>query len=453
RDAILAVIDDQCGARTLTAADDLLARRPPRLAPPRDGPVMQGTDPVAGVVSAVLALDGGVLPIQGPPGTGKTYVAARAILALVRQGKRVAVAASSHEAIGNVLLGCIDALEAGDADIALEDVELARKVSDGPPELAPPYDRIAQTIANGDPVLSSADVVGGTAWLFARDGFAGAFDTLFVDEAGQMSLANLVAMARCARNIVLIGDPRQLPQVIQGAHPPPADRSALEWLLGDAATVPADRGIFLPVSRRMHPDICRFVSAQVYEGRLESHPDTARQRVDGAGALPPHGAHLVFVEHAGRAQEAPEEVAAIAATIGRLLGAQVTGRDGVRRPLRLSDIIVVAPYNAQVNALIEGLPPGAQVGTVDKFQGKEAAVCLVSMTSSSAEDAPRGLDFLFSLNRVNVAVSRAKALCLVFASPRLLEARCATVEDMRLVNTLCALAEHAPPLTWRGDWA
>jgi predicted RecB family nuclease len=254
------------------------------------------------------------------------------------------------------------------------------------------------------------------------------------------------------RGAIIASDPRQLPQVIQGAHPPPADRSALEWLLGDAATVPADRGIFLPVSRRMHPDLCGFVSAQVYEGRLDSHPDTARQRIDGAGALPPHGAHLVFVEHAGRAQEAPEEVAAIAATIDRLLGAQVTGRDGVRRPLRLRDVIVVAPYNAQVNALIDALPPGAQVGTVDKFQGKEAAVCLVSMTSSSAEDTPRGLDFLFSLNRINVAVSRAKALCLVFASPRLLEARCATIEDMRLVNTLCALAEHAPPLTWRGNW-
>lgn len=449
--SVRAMIADQCGARAHRALDDLLSRSAPRLSPPRAGPVMRGDDPVAGTVAAVRALDASVLAVQGPPGTGKTYVAARAILALVREGRRVGIAANSHEAIGNVLMGCIDALEADDADIAIENVELAQKVSGVPDPLAPPYARIERVADNGHAALRTAQVVGGTAWLFARPEFEDAFDTLFVDEAGQVGLANLVAMARAARNLVLIGDPRQLPQVIQGAHPPPANLSCLDWLPGEDATVPADRGIFLATSRRMHPDVCAFVSEQVYEGRLDSHPDTERQRIAGAGALPETGAHFAPVAHEGNAQEAPEEIAAIRATIERLLGATLTERDGTARPLALADIIVVAPYNAQVNALIEALPEGTRVGTVDRFQGREAAVCLVSMTSSSAEDMPRGLDFLFSLNRLNVAVSRAKTLALVFASPRLLDAPCATLEDMHRVNAFCALAERST-IEWSGAW-
>jgi superfamily I DNA and/or RNA helicase len=263
-------------------------------------------------------------------------------------------------------------------------------------------------------------------------------DWLFVDEAGQVGLANMVAMARAARNIVLVGDPRQLPQVIQGAHPNPANLSCLDWMLGDHATVPPNRGIFLPVSRRMHPEVCRFISGQVYEGRLTSHPDTLNQAVTGT-VFPPAGAFWVPVPHEGNAQIAPEEVAAIQAAVRELLTGAWTQNDGTKRPMRQSDIIVVAPYNAQVNALRDALPEGIRVGTVDKFQGQEAPVCLVSMTASSAEETPRGMDFLFSLNRINVAVSRAKGLALVFGAPRLREAKCETVEQMRLVNTLCAL--------------
>jgi len=261
-----------------------------------------------------------------------------------------------------------------------------------------------------------------------------------VDEAGQVGLANMVAMARCARNIVLVGDPRQLPQVIQGAHPEPANLSCLEWMLGDYATIPPERGIFLPVSRRMHPDVCAFISRQFYEGRLVSQPATALQAVRGTGC-PEAGAFWVPVAHQGNAQTSAEEVAAIQATIQDLLSGIWTDKDGVTRALRPSDIIVVAPYNAQVNALQDALPDEIRVGTVDKFQGQEAPICLVSMTASSVEETPRGMDFLFSLNRINVAVSRAKGLALVFGAPRLREAKSETVEQMRLVNTLCALPE------------
>lgn len=424
------VIADQCGSRAYRAVDDLLSRTAPRLTTGTLEPV---TDPVAGTIAAVGAMDETVLPIQGPPGTGKTYVTARAILSLVRQGARVGVTSNSHEAIRNVLMGCLAALEDVDLPITLDLVHKTSGDEDSYPDDCP----VRRTTDNAE-AAGGRQVVGATAWFFSRDENVQAFDWLFVDEAGQVGLANMVAMGRAARNIVLVGDPRQLPQVIQGAHPEPANLSCLDWMLGDHATVPPDRGIFLPVSRRMHPDVCRFISDQVYEGRLTSYPDTARQVVAGT-AFPPAGAFWVSVPHEGNAQIAPEEVAAIQAAVHQLLTGTWTEKDGTTRSMRQSDIIVVAPYNAQVNGLRDALPDGIRVGTVDKFPGQEAPVCLVSMTASSAEETPRGMDFLFSLNRINVAVSRAKGLALVFGAPRLREAKCETVEQMRLVNTLCAL--------------
>ena len=432
------VIADQLGARAYRAVDDLLSARPPRLTGP-DGDIIGDVDPVAGACDAVARMDETVLPIQGPPGTGKTYVTARAILSLVRNGYRVGVSSNSHEAIRNVLMGCVSALE--DQDLPIE-FELVHKVStdeDGYPDDSPVH-----RTRNNDEAAGGGHVVGGTAWFFARDENIQAFDWLFVDEAGQVGLANMVAMGRAARNIVLVGDPRQLPQVIQGAHPEPANLSCLEWMLGDHATIPPARGIFLPVSRRMHPEVCRFISEQVYEGRLTSHADTARQGVSGT-QFPEAGAFWVPVTHEGNAQISTEEVSAIQAAAADLLQGEWTEKDGTCRALRETDIIVVAPYNAQVNALRDALPPGIRVGTVDKFQGQEAPVCLVSMTASSAEETPRGMDFLFSLNRINVAASRAKGLALVFGAPRLREAKCETVEQMKLVNTLCALPEIGEP--------
>ncbi|SEO90563.1 uncharacterized protein SAMN04490248_115113 [Salinihabitans flavidus] len=436
--ALRDVIADQCGPRRFTAIDDLLSRAAPRLTTGTKPDLLNGADPVAGTIAAVGAMDGTVLPIQGPPGTGKTYVTARAILSLVRKGHRVGVASNSHEAIRNVLMGCLLALEDDDPDITLENAELAHKVSgedDGYPE---GFTGITRATSNDDPALTGAHVVGGTAFFFSRPEFEQTLDWLFVDEAGQVGLANMAAMGRAARNIVLVGDPRQLPQVIQGAHPHPANLSCLDWMLGDHATVPPDRGIFLQTTHRMHPDVCHFISEQVYEGRLDSHPDTARQKVSDT-PWPEAGAFWVPGVHEGNAQVALEEVAAIRTAIDQLLDGAWSEKDGKVRPMRESDIIVVAPYNAQVNALREALPERIRVGTVDKFQGQEAPICLVSMTASSAEETPRGMDFLFSLNRINVAVSRAKGLALVFGAPRLREAKCENVEQVRLVNTLCAL--------------
>lgn len=432
--ALRDVIADQCGPRAWRAVDDLLSRAAPRLS---TGPLKPVADPVSGTIAAVGAMDETVLPIQGPPGTGKTYVTARAILSLVRKGARVGVTSNSHEAIRNVLMGCLSALEDDDLPITLDLVHKTGGDDDGYPDDC----RVRRTTSN-DEAAGGQHVVGATAWFFSRDENVQAFDWLFVDEAGQVGLANMVAMGRAARNIVLVGDPRQLPQVIQGAHPEPANLSCLDWMLGDHATVPPDRGIFLPVSRRMHPEVCRYISDQVYEGRLNSHPDTALQAVRGT-RFPEAGAFWVPVPHVGNAQIAAEEVEVIRAAVADLLKGTWTDRDGTTRPMRASDIIVVAPYNAQVNALRDALPDAIRVGTVDKFQGQEAPVCLVSMTASSAEETSRGMEFLFSLNRINVAVSRAKGLALVFGATRLREAKCETVEQMRLINTLCAVTELA----------
>lgn len=436
--ALRGVIADQCGQRRFTAVDDLLSQAAPRLTTGPSSDLLNGADPVLGTISVVAAMDGTVLPIQGPPGTGKTYVTARAIVSLIGAGYRVGVTSNSHEAIRNVLMNCLSAIEDDDSKGRLGNAVLAHKVSGGDDGYADGFIGITRTTSNDDPVLSQANVIGGTAFFFSRPDLEQAFDWLFVDEAGQVGLANMVAMGRAARNIVLVGDPRQLPQVIQGAHPNPANRSCLEWLLGDRATIPPDRGIFLPISRRMHPAVCRFISEQVYEGRLSSHPDTSRQRFTGT-SFPEAGAFWVPIRHESNSQTAPEEVEEIATATEKLLLGEWRDKDGMTRQMQEADIIVVAPYNAQVNALRERLPAGIRVGTVDKFQGQEAPVCLVSMTASSAEDTSRGVEFLLSINRINVAVSRAKGLALVFGSPRLRMTKCETIEQMRLVNALCAL--------------
>jgi uncharacterized protein len=269
------------------------------------------------------------------------------------------------------------------------------------------------------------------------------FDYLVIDEAGQVSLADAIAMSPCARNLVLLGDPQQLPHVTQGIHPGGAGASVLEHLLEDHATVPPDRGLFLDETWRMHEDVCLFISHLAYDRRLRSQADCSRQRIDSVG-LSGTGLRYVPVEHRGNSQQSPEEVDVIAGEVRRLLETGIfTDRTGARRELTPADILVVAPYNMQVRELLTALPAGVEAGTVDKFQGREAPVVFFSMTTSSGEEIPRGLEFLFSRNRLNVAISRAKALAVLVCSPRLLETRCRTVEQMRLVNGLCQFVEHS----------
>ena len=323
--ALRDVIADQCGPRRYRAVDDLLAGRAPRLVD-GNGDILNGADAVAGTTSAVHRMDETVLPIQGPPGTGKTYVTARAILSLVRAGHRVGVTSNSHEAIRNVLMECVSALEAEERGTAPDLVHKVSGDDDGYPADCP----VRRTTAN-DEAASGRHIVGGTAFFFTRDENVQQFDWLFVDEAGQVALANMAAMGRAARNIVLVGDPRQLPQVIQGAHPSPANQSCLEWMLGEHATVPPDRGIFLATTRRMHPKVCRFISDQVYEGRLTDDPDTERQAVTGT-RFPEAGAYWVPVAHEGNAQVSAEEVQAVRAAAEELMRGRWSDKQGSDPP-------------------------------------------------------------------------------------------------------------------------
>jgi len=287
------------------------------------------------------------------------------------------------------------------------------------------------------------DVVGGTAWLWARPELAAALDYLFIDEAGQMSLANVLAVSGSAANLVLLGDPQQLAQPSKGAHPEGSDASALGHILGAAATLPRGHGIFLATTWRMHPDVCRFISLASYEGRLESAPHCADQRVDAPGIASGTGLRYLAADHWGNRTSSPEEVDLVGRLVADLLRGTWTDRDRRLRPLTLDDIRVVAPFNAQVARVRAVLGPAARIGTVDKFQGQEAPVVIYTMATSTPEDLPRNMEFLYSLNRLNVAVSRAQGLAIVVCNPELLRVRARSPQQMRLANALCLLVEQA----------
>ena len=382
-----------------------------------------------------LGLDESYLFVQGPPGSGKTWTGARLVVHLLVQGKRVGIAAQSHKAIHNLL----DEIEKVAIDEGVQFRGL-KKSSAGNEEseykgLFISNEPKASRVAGASRRVT---LIAGTAWLFAREDFDQTLDYLVIDEAGQVSLADALAMGTSARNVILLGDPLQLAQVSQGVHPEGTGLSVLEHLLGDDATIPEERGLFLESSFRMHPDVCGFISEIVYTGRLYSD-DSAARRSTAFGT----GIRFLPVEHEGNRSASDEEVARIKFEIESMLGASFTDKDGSSRPLRAEDFMIVAPYNAQVRRLRLSLPAGVRVGTVDKFQGQEAPVVFFSMATSSGEDVPRDIGFLFSRNRLNVAISRAQCIAILVCSPRLLEARCHSIEDMALVNALCRLVEYA----------
>jgi superfamily I DNA and/or RNA helicase len=242
----------------------------------------------------------------------------------------------------------------------------------------------------------------------------------------------------------LLGDPQQLEQPLKGTHPDGAAASALEHLLAGAKTIPPNQGLFLSQTWRLHPSICSFTSELFYEDRLESRPGLEQQRIKGHPWLGEHGLWFVPVEHEGNQNISPEEVGQVAGIVQSLLqpGVVWTSKDGASRPLKLDDILIVSPYNTQMSGIADRIT-GARVGTVDKFQGQEAPVVIYSLTTSSPEDAPRGMEFLYSLNRFNVATSRARALCILVGNPRLFEPECRSPRQMQLANALCRYWEMA----------
>jgi uncharacterized protein len=386
---------------------------------PFDRPVQ--TTALDEMVELLLSLDGRHLVIQGPPGSGKTWTSGRLIGRLIAAGKTVGVASTSHRAIHKLLAE----VEASAAELGF-DFRGLKKASDGNPESQYDGEQIENVFRNEG--CENANVLGGTAWLFSDPDLDRILDYLFIDEAGQVSLADAVAMSTCARNVVLVGDPQQLAQVLQGSHPNGTGASVLEFLLAGEPTVPKDRGLFLDRTFRLHPEVCAYISEEFYEGRLHPDPVTST-RTTPLGT----GLRWIPVEHEGCRQESLAEAGAVCAEIERLTGTGVVA----------GEIKVVAAYNAQVALLRSKLPAGVEVGTVDKFQGQEAKVVFYSMASSSGEDVPRGLDFLLSRNRFNVAISRARCLAYLVCSPRLLEVDCKTLPHMRLANALCRFVELA----------
>ena len=384
-----------------------------------------------------------VLAIQGPPGAGKTYGGARMICELIQRGKKVGVTAVSHKVIRNLLDEVLRAAE----EAGIKSLVCAQKVNELSDEGSLPAG--LTEIKENDKALAKlqaghANVLGGTAWLWSREDFFQTVDVLFIDEAGQMSLANVLAVAQAAKSLVLIGDPQQLEQPLRGSHPEGAEASALEHLLAGARTIPEDKGLFLEKTWRLHPKICDFTSEVFYDSRLEPREGLSNQRIEGHPELGNAGLWFVPVNHEGNQNSSPEEVERIGAIVGELLQPDVKWVDDKERsrPLQLEDILIVAPYNAQVSDLLNRIR-NARVGTVDKFQGQQAPAVIYSLTTSSPEEAPRGMEFLYSLNRLNVATSRARAMVILVGSPRLLEPECGSPRQMQLANALCRYVELA----------
>ncbi|WP_235947104.1 TM0106 family RecB-like putative nuclease [Candidatus Frankia alpina] len=452
------------------SATDLLRREPPRLVGRRGGlpaPAERGDDQVAAVLAAVSALDGSYLAVQGPPGAGKTYLAGRLIQHLIAQGKSVGICSTSHKAIENAMLaatgqppapvahagpddpGGTDNVEGGDGAPPWRPMVAAAKKqrSGAPADPAhhPPWDtpRDLRALSAWRQAHPDGHLVGDTACAFANPALAAVpFDVLIVDEAGQFALADTLAVAGAAHNLVLLGDPQQLPQVVTGIHPEGADASALSHLLGDAEVIPPELGYFLDRTRRLHPAVCAPVSALAYRGLLRSHPIAATRAVVDV----PAGLYLHDVVHHDNGTCSEEEVSAASAIVRHLMGRVIIDGAG-SRPLAGSDVLVVAPYNRQVREIEHALEVagliGVRVGTVDRFQGQEAAVVITSLTTSSAAESPRGLDFLLSRNRLNVALSRAQVAAVLVMSPALLDSSPRSVAELHLLAGLAWLRAMA----------
>jgi predicted RecB family nuclease len=397
------------------------------------------------VSSVVGNLDRGALFVQGPPGSGKTTAGAHAIVDLLQAGKRIGVVAQSHKAVHNLLRKVEETSR--DRGFRFHGCHKESATTEGSRYEALADWAMIESLDDISAMTSElCSLAAGTTYAWADESLAREFDYIFIDEAGQVSIADALIASIAGKNVVLLGDPLQLPQVTKGTHPAGTDLSILEHLLGGDRTIPPDRGVFLDTTYRLHPALSRFISENVYESRLHNAPSTERNAIDAEGFA---GAGLLFVpiEHDGNGRKSDEEAAWIAGAVGRLLRGSVTAGGGPVRPMTADDILIVAPYNLQririKELLVAAGHDGVRVGTVDKFQGQEAAVVIYSMATSSAQTLPRDAAFLFDKNRFNVAISRAQCASIIVCSPRLLETPCKTPEQMALVNLLCAYQEAA----------
>ncbi len=432
------------GELAQTAIVDFLGKSIPRINAHNPGqPIAPSHDPkqrLNEIIQAVINLNNSYLTIQGPPGAGKTYTGKHLIAELIKRGKRVGISSNSHKAINNLLISTAQYCHkegitgyfacASNTDPAIEDLKIS-------------------VLENKDIAgfLQTGCVVGTTAWGFSRDDLENAFDYLFIDEAGQVSVANLIAMSQSTSNIILMGDQMQLGQPSQGSHPEDSGLSILDYLLHSTPTIPDSMGVFLGTTYRMHAAVNHFISEAIYEGKLETAPENNEQLI-----TVPAGYHGVLnkeagiitvpVMHEGNTQASDEEIEQIVVLAHELLGRTFNAKNGQQRMIDWKDILFVAPYNYQVNKLKAALGDQARVGSVDKFQGQEAPVVFLSMCASSANESPRGLNFLFDKNRINVAVSRAQCMAIVVYSPALLDSIPNNVDQITMMNLFCQLVKE-----------
>ncbi|MEN2738156.1 TM0106 family RecB-like putative nuclease [Microbacterium sp. X-17] len=412
-------------------ATDVLRRTPPRTV--TAGLVPSRGDDVAAIARSIRDLDRSYLAVQGPPGTGKTYVGSHVVARLVREhGYKVGVVAQSHATIEHMLARIVE------AGVPREQVAKAPKDA----EAEHPFTVIAKNgVAEFTAAHPEGFVFGGTAWDFSHAGRVprGSLDLLVIDEAGQFSLASTIAVSVAASRLLLLGDPQQLPQVSQGTHPEPVDTSALGWVMDGAAVIPSEYGYFLEHTWRMHPLVAAPVSVLSYDGRLSAHARAAERSVDGVEP----GLHPVPLRHHGNATTSFEEAEHVVALVRGLVGRSFHDVDESERALTEADVIVVTPYNAQQVVVEEALADaglgGIRVGTVDRFQGQEAVVSIVSLAASSGRDAPRGLEFLLLQNRLNVAISRAQVAAYLLYSPGLLDDLPRTPEGVTRLSAFARL--------------
>lgn len=406
-------------------AMDLLLRRTPRLKTLRELPNPSSDDYLTAITEAAVDLDSSVLAIQGPPGSGKTYLGSRVIAELVARGKKIGVVANSHSAVENLLQACLDA--------GIDECHIAKRKQQGDKEV-----KLWQTPSTNQALANwrsgkEGHVVGGTSWVFcANDLKLEQFDYIFIDEAAQFSLVDAIAVSANTKNLILLGDPQQLTQVVQAVHPGGVDNSALGHYMGQSQILEPEIGYFIEVTRRMHPKVNAPVSWLSYKNKLHSHPDTFANAVSGVDP----GLTLLEIEHSGNTSSSIEEAEAVVELARELV-----------KKLPQQEVLVVAPYNAQVDLIRSLLDENGYteiaVGTVDKFQGREAVAVIVSLAASSAEDAPRGIEFVLDRNRLNVALSRAKANCYLVYSPKLIKSRLRSIEELRAISRLHGLLPFA----------
>jgi uncharacterized protein len=413
------------------ATRDLLMRIKPRLSQS-----ITADNSLDRLIKMALALDCSVLPIQGPPGAGKSYSASKMILELVKSGKKVGITALSHKVISNLLQKIS---EDAKGQYNLNIVQIVSKK----PSVLPEWNLETKI---GEETKKAAQIIAGTSFFWCKQDMENSVDYLVVDEAGQLSLIDTLAASMAAKNLILMGDPQQLKQPIKGTHPEGTEVSALEHVLGDIETISEDRGILLDVSYRMHPSICSLDSELFYEEKLHPAKDNERINIHG-NIIPQPGLYHIISNHTGNTNRSEEEVEIVRNLVERLCDGQSfwTNKKGELHSISHNDIKIITPYNSQVG-LLKNLLPDMEIGTVDKFQGQEAPIIVLSAATSSPQDAPRGMEFLYSRNRFNVALSRAQGAFIMVAARALLEPECKTPDQIRLANSFCRFIEVSQPI-------